>query len=56
VNRWFATNRGTVMGLLTASNATGQLVFLPVFGLLVTRLGWRAEVLRPCARCSPRSR
>ncbi|MDQ2859002.1 MAG: MFS transporter, partial [Candidatus Eremiobacteraeota bacterium] len=29
VNRWFETNRGTVMGILTASNATGQLVFLP---------------------------
>jgi MFS family permease len=45
VNRWFETNRGTVMGILTASNATGQLIFLPVFGLLVTRTGWRSEVL-----------
>lgn len=24
VNRWFETNRGTVMGILTASNATGN--------------------------------
>ncbi len=45
VNRWFETNRGTVMGVLTASNATGQLVFLPLFGILITRAGWRAEVL-----------
>jgi MFS family permease len=51
-NRWFATNRGTVMGILTASNATGQLVFLPLFGLLVTRLGWRAEVLFIAAVCA----
>jgi MFS family permease len=52
VNRWFAVNRGTVMGLLTASNATGQLVFLPLFGVLVTRLGWRAEVLFIAAVCA----
>jgi MFS family permease len=52
VNRWFTTNRGTVMGILTASNATGQLVFLPVFGLLVTRLGWRSEVLFIAAVCA----
>src|SRR5471030_1788006 len=29
VNRWFTTRRGLVMGILTASSATGQLVFLP---------------------------
>jgi MFS family permease len=45
VNRWFETNRGTVMGILTASNATGQLVFLPLFGYLVSGPGWRFEVL-----------
>jgi MFS family permease len=45
VNRWFETNRGTVMGVLTASNATGQLVFLPLFGYLVSGPGWRFEVL-----------
>ena len=27
--RWFAQRRGLVVGLLTASTATGQLVFLP---------------------------
>jgi sugar phosphate permease len=52
VNRWFETNRGTVMGLLTASNATGQLIFLPLFGLLITRSGWRAEVLFIAAVCA----
>jgi MFS family permease len=52
VNRWFETNRGTVMGILTASNATGQLVFLPLFGLLVTRTGWRSEVLFIAAVCA----
>jgi len=52
VNRWFETNRGTVMGVLTASNATGQLIFLPLFGLLVTRTGWRSEVLFIAAVCA----
>jgi MFS family permease len=52
VNRWFESNRGTVMGILTASNATGQLVFLPLFGLLIARAGWRAEVLCIAAVCA----
>ena len=52
VNRWFETNRGTVMGILTASNATGQLIFLPLFGVLITRVGWRAEVLFIAAVCA----
>jgi MFS family permease len=30
VNRWFAEQRGLVLGVLTASTATGQLVFLPL--------------------------
>ena len=30
VNRWFVARRGLVSGILTAGNATGQLIFLPV--------------------------
>jgi MFS family permease len=30
VNRWFKTNRGLVMGLMSASSASGMLVFLPL--------------------------
>jgi sugar phosphate permease len=41
VNRWFAQRRGLVMGILTASTATGQLVFLPMLAAIVTRHGWR---------------
>ena len=41
-NRWFTKHRGLVMGLLTASAATGQLVFLPWFASLVTSSGWRS--------------
>ncbi|GJE26927.1 MFS transporter [Methylobacterium organophilum] len=41
-NRWFVRHRGLVIGLLTASSATGQLVFLPVLAQLVVSQGWRA--------------
>ena len=39
--RWFSHRRGLVVGLLTASNATGQLVFLPLLAGLSTHVGWR---------------
>ena len=45
VNRWFATNRGLAMGLLAASTATGQLVFLPPLAALVTSIGWQAATI-----------
>ena len=32
-NRWFVERRGLVTGVLTASSATGQLIFLPVLAL-----------------------
>jgi MFS family permease len=44
VNRWFETRRGTVLGLLTASTATGQLLFLPLLAWVVSRTDWRAVV------------
>ena len=44
-NRWFAERRGIVMGLLTASTATGQLLFLPFLASLVVTSGWRSAVL-----------
>jgi MFS family permease len=40
-NRWFAERTGLAMGLLTAANAAGQLIFLPLFALLVERFGWQ---------------
>jgi sugar phosphate permease len=41
-NRWFTARRGLVMGVLTASTATGQLVFLPALAQAVTSHSWRA--------------
>src|SRR5438874_4390995 len=44
-NRWFAAQRGLVLGLLTASSATGQLVFLPLAASLAEDWGWRAALV-----------
>ena len=40
-NRWFASRRGLVTGILTASNASGQMVFLPALAWVATAYGWR---------------
>ena len=42
--RWFVQRRGLVVGLLTASTATGQLVFLPAVAALTQRYGWRSAL------------
>jgi MFS family permease len=39
--RWFSMRRGLVTGLLSASNATGQLIFLPLLAALAEDYGWR---------------
>jgi sugar phosphate permease len=45
VQRWFYLHRGLALGLLTASSATGQLIFLPVLAQLVVSSGWRWAVV-----------
>jgi sugar phosphate permease len=40
-NRWFESRRGFVTGILTASNASGQMIFLPLLAWLATSYGWR---------------
>lgn len=44
VNRWFSVHRGLVMGLLTASAATGTLVFLPALAALASSGDWTRVV------------
>ena len=39
--RWFVARRGLVVGILTASVATGQLAFLPLLASLTDHYGWR---------------
>ena len=50
-NRWFATRRGLVMGVLTASAATGQLACLPVAAWMIDHWGWRSTLLPLGALC-----
>ncbi|GAA4536291.1 MFS transporter [Pseudonocardia xishanensis] len=45
VGRWFVARRGLVSGVLTAANATGQLIFLPVLAHVIEGSGWRAASL-----------
>ena len=42
VTRWFDERRGLVLGILSAANATGQLVFLPLLAHVVTSHGWHS--------------
>jgi predicted MFS family arabinose efflux permease len=46
--RWFTTRRGLVIGLLTASSATGQLVFMPLLAVLAEEIGWRGALALLC--------
>ena len=48
-SRWFTRHRGLVVGMLSASSATGQLVFLPLMAELTERYGWRSTVFFVCA-------
>jgi sugar phosphate permease len=43
--RWFDTRRGVVMGALSAANATGQLLFLPLLAAVVEASSWRSAAL-----------
>jgi MFS family permease len=52
VNRWFATRQGLVMGALTASTATGALVFLPFMAWLSREGAWSPVVLFVSIACA----
>ena len=43
--RWFDQRRGLVMGMLSAANATGQLIFLPMLARVVESSNWRSAAL-----------
>lgn len=44
-DRWFVQRRGLVMGVLTAGQATGQLVLLPPVAAIADSTGWRSASL-----------
>ena len=48
-NVWFVERRGLVVGLMTASSASGQLIFLPAFARINETWGWRPLVLAVAA-------
>jgi predicted MFS family arabinose efflux permease len=50
-SRWFTARRGLVLGLLTAANATGQLLFLPLAAWLAEAAGWRWALLPAGLSC-----
>lgn len=50
-NRWFEQRRGLVLGILTASSATGQLIFLPLAASLIQHHGWRTAVAPTVSGC-----
>lgn len=45
VQRWFQSHRGLALGMLSASSATGQLIFLPQLARLAVSAGWRSAVI-----------
>lgn len=47
--RWFRAREGLVVGILTAANAAGQLIFLPTMAALATHAGWRVMTLAVAA-------
>jgi sugar phosphate permease len=51
-SRWFAARRGLVVGLFTASNATGQLLFLPLAAWMTEHYGWRMAMVPPLIACT----
>ena len=56
--RWFTARRGLAVGILSASIASGQLLFLPLAAWLADRYGWRARAgsadFRPVTGRTPR--
>jgi MFS family permease len=46
--RWFTERRGLVLGMLTASSATGQLAFMPLMASLSDHYGWRTAIVLIC--------
>lgn len=52
VTNWFEARRGLVLGLLTAANASGLLLFLPLAAWIAQHWGWRAALLPATFACA----
>ncbi|MBM7633104.1 MFS transporter [Geomicrobium sediminis] len=51
-NYWFKKRRGLVVGILTASTATGQLILLPLLAVLISNYSWRIAMGLMIGICS----
>ena len=40
-SRWFVQRRGLVLGILNSASSTGQLIFIPLFMVMIVTSGWR---------------
>jgi MFS family permease len=40
-SRWFVAKRGLALGILGSASSTGQLIFIPLFMVMITYAGWR---------------
>ncbi len=45
--RWFTARRGLVLGILSAGNATGQMIFLMPSAWIAQTYGWRMALVPP---------
>ena len=45
--RWFTARRGLVLGILSAGNATGQMIFLMPAAWIAEHYGWRMALIAP---------
>ena len=45
VTRWFTRSRGTAMGVFSAGNSAGAVIFYPVIAWLIAVLGWRSALV-----------
>ena len=46
---WFTERRGLFVGILTASAASGQLIFLPLLAKIISEAGWRYAIYAAAA-------
>ena len=44
-SRWFVAKRGMVLGLMSTASSTGQILFIPLLGVIAATSGWRSASL-----------
>jgi MFS family permease len=52
VANWFVKKRGTVLGVVYAASGAGGVLFSPVAGVMIEKLGWQVSFLISAAVCA----